>query len=69
MEILVIVGVISVAVTVSAFVIGTTRGEIKDSREILERVSIKQTMNREKTDEITADKFVKMMVDAGLLND
>lgn len=69
MEILVIVGVISVAVTVSAFVIGTTRGEIKDSREILERVSIKQTMNREKTDEITADKFVKMMVDAGLLYD
>lgn len=69
MEILVIVGVISVAVTVSAFVIGTTRGEIKDSREILDRVSIKQTMNREKTDEITADKFVKMMVDAGLLND
>ena len=69
MEILVIVGVISVAVTVSAFVIGTTRGEIKDSREILDRVSIKQTMNREKTDEITADKFVKMMVDAGLLYD
>lgn len=69
MEILVIVGVISVAVTVSAFVIGTTRGEIKDSREILDRVSIKQTMNREKTDEITANEFVKMMVDAGLLYD
>lgn len=69
MEILVIVGVISVAVTVSAFVIGTTRGEIKDSQEILDRVSIKQTMNREKTDEITANEFVKMMVDAGLLYD
>lgn len=69
MEILVIVGVISVAVTVSAFVIGTTRGEIKDSREILDKMNTKQTVNREKTDEIKANKFVKMMVDAGLLYD
>lgn len=69
MEILVIVGVISVAVTVSAFVIGTTRGEIKDSQEILDKMNTKQTVNREKTDEIKANKFVKMMVDAGLLYD